>query len=103
MYNSWLWVMPNTGSSLRGNATVQIFTAWNVSKYGVISGPYFPAFGLNTGKYGPEKTSYLDTFHAVLRRKFAESSIIDFWPGFKHASVQSDLTHLMPLVSFHTH
>ena len=23
-------------------------TAWKVSKYGVISGPYFPAFGLNT-------------------------------------------------------
>ena len=29
------------------------------------SGPYFPVFGLNTGKYGPEKTPYLDTFHAV--------------------------------------
>ena len=43
------------------------------------SGPYFPAFGLNTerydkylcvfnpnaGKYGPEKTPYLDTSHAV--------------------------------------
>ena len=23
-------------------------TAWKVSKYGVISGPYFPVFGLNT-------------------------------------------------------
>ena len=51
-------------------------TAWKVSKYGVISGPYFPAFGLktgkslsifspNAGKYGPEITPYLDTFHAV--------------------------------------
>ena len=55
-------------------------TAWKVSKYGVFSGPYFPAFSLNTEryfvfsfsvfslnavKYGPEKTSYLDTFHAV--------------------------------------
>ena len=28
-------------------------TAWKVSKYGVFS-----------GKYGPEKTPYLDTFHA---------------------------------------
>ena len=38
--------------------------------------PCFPAFGLNTekyslfnpnaGKYGPEKTPYLDTFHAVM-------------------------------------
>ena len=47
-------------------------TAWKVSKYGVISGPYFPVFVLNTnlfsrntGKYGPEITPYLDTFHAV--------------------------------------
>ena len=47
-----------------------------MSRYGVLTGPYFPAFGLNTeryevfspnaGKYGPEKTPYLDTFHAVL-------------------------------------
>ena len=29
-------------------------TAWKVSKYAVISGPYFPVFGLNTGNYGPE-------------------------------------------------
>ena len=36
-----------------------------MSKYRVISGPYFPVFGLNTGKYGPEITPYLDTFHAV--------------------------------------
>ena len=53
-------------------------------KYGVFSGPYFPAFGLNkeryavrrdteylsifspnAGNYGPEKTPSLDTFHAV--------------------------------------
>ena len=36
-------------------------TVRKVSKYGVISGP----FGLNTGTYGPEATSYLDIFHAV--------------------------------------
>ena len=42
------------------------------------SGPYFPVFGLNTeicgvisafspntGKYGSEKTPYLDTFHTL--------------------------------------
>ena len=27
------------------------YTAWKVSKYGVFSGPYFPVFGLNTGRY----------------------------------------------------
>ena len=46
-----------------------------MSKYGVFSVPYFPVFGLkteiyevfspNTGKYGPEKTLYLGTFHAM--------------------------------------
>ena len=70
-------------------------TAGKVSKCGVFSGPSFPVFGLNTEiygvnlrmqseyrkrrtrkeisvfspntvKYGPEKTPYLDTFHAVL-------------------------------------
>ena len=34
------------------------------------SGPYFPVFSLNTGKYGPEKTPYLDTFHAVTIPKY---------------------------------
>ena len=42
-----------------------IVTASKLSKYGVISGPYFPVFSPNTGKYGPEITPYLDTFHAV--------------------------------------
>ena len=44
-----------------------ICTAWKVSKDGVISGPYFLVFSPNTGKCGPGKTPYLDTFHAVLR------------------------------------
>ena len=59
------------------------FTAWKVSKYGVISGPYFPAFGLITERYelslriqsecGKIRTwnnSYLDTFHAVINAYF---------------------------------
>ena len=52
-----------------------------MSKHGVISGPYFPVFGLNTersyltvfspntGKYEPEINLYLDTFHAVPLKK----------------------------------
>ena len=42
-----------------------IHTAWKVSKYGVISAPYFHVFSPNTGKCGPEITPDLDTFHAV--------------------------------------
>ena len=40
-------------------------TTWKVSKDGVISGQYFPVFSPNTGKYWPELTPYLDTFHVV--------------------------------------
>ena len=36
-----------------------------MSKYEVFSGLYFPVFSANTGKYGPEKTPYLNTFHEV--------------------------------------
>ena len=45
--------------------TDKSLNAWKVSKYGVISGPYFPVFGMNTEKYAPEITLYLDTLHAV--------------------------------------
>ena len=59
-----------------------------VSKYGFFSGPYFPVFG-------PEKTPYLDTFHAViispnlaifqgfyisyLKQKFSRTHIINYF------------------------
>ena len=43
-----------------------IFTAWKVSKYGVISNSYFPVFSPNTEKYGPEITLYFDTLHSVI-------------------------------------
>ena len=56
-----------------------IDTMWKVSKYGNFSGPYFPAFGLNTERYfvslhiqskfkkiRTRKTPYLDTIHAVI-------------------------------------
>ena len=36
-----------------------------MSEYRDFSGPYFTVFNPNTGKYGPEKTLYLGTFHAV--------------------------------------
>ena len=44
----------------------EVYIAWKVSKYRVFSGPHFPVFSPNTGKYGSEKTPYLDTFQAVL-------------------------------------
>ena len=38
------------------------FTVWKVSKYKVISGPYFPVIELNTDIYGPEKNSVFGHF-----------------------------------------
>ena len=35
------------------------------SKFQEIHFKTFPVFSPNTGKYGPEKTPYLETFHAV--------------------------------------
>ena len=46
-----------------------MYTAWKMFKNGVFVGGSFPAFWLNTGKYGPEKTLYLDAFHAVVYRR----------------------------------
>ena len=49
-------------------AVLKHFNIWSeaphVSKHGVISGPYFPVFGQNTGQYGPEITWYFDSYHA---------------------------------------
>ena len=43
------------------------YTAWKVSQYGVFSGPYFPAFGLNKERYG-----VLGHFSRSGRLQFAE-------------------------------
>ena len=37
------------------------------------SRPSFPVFGLNTGKHGPEKTPYLNTFHAVIFQTYKDN------------------------------
>ena len=40
----------------------EINTVRKASRQGVFSGPYFPVFGLNTEKYGPEKNSVFGHF-----------------------------------------
>ena len=45
-YTIWTWL-----KIYFTDATFLGYTAWKVSKYGVISGPYFPVFGLNTAIY----------------------------------------------------
>ena len=45
-----------------------------MSKYGVVSGPYFPAFGLNTEKY---EVSFV-TFRAVTNLR-TRIFVVDLW------------------------
>ena len=44
--NLYLWRMKKV-RNINEKINEKNFTAWKVSKYGVFSGPYFPAFGLN--------------------------------------------------------
>ena len=44
---------------------IYIHTAQKGSEYRVFLSKCFPVFSLNTGKYGPEKTPYLDSLYAV--------------------------------------
>ena len=79
----------------------QIFkatTVWRVFKNGVFSGPYFPVFGLNSGKFAPKKTPYLDTFQrvnlSVTRFSSVSESvrnILDFNSFAKKAKLQRKL------------
>ena len=51
-------------------------------KHCVFSGPYFPVFGLNTGKYEPEKTSYftqwikLENIHKIINSSWAPKNTV---------------------------
>ena len=66
------------GTVWRLGARIRL-TVWKVSKYGVISGPYFPVFGA-------EITSYLNTFHAVkffIRIKKC-GTVIHSYPAHPH-------------------
>ena len=73
-------MLPRSSFSENFPKTFFFYTVLKVSKYLVFSGKYFPVFGLNTEIYSgnlriqseyrkirTRKTSYLDTFHAVLR------------------------------------
>ena len=68
-------------------------TAWNLSRYGVFSSP-------NRGKYGSEKTPYLDTFHAVswLVEDLFDSTFLEIFSSvypmkMKHCTIDTQLIH----------
>ena len=54
------------------------FHCEKLSKSGAFSAPFFPVFGMNTGKFRTEKTPYLDIFHAVYTYYRLDSLSITF-------------------------
>ena len=62
------------------------FTAWNVSKYRVISGPYFPVFGLNTEIY--EVSLYIQSGYRKIwtsnNSVFGHFSSSDYAPNYEN-------------------
>ena len=74
-----------------------------MSKYGVISDPYFVLLAPNIGKYGPEITLYLDTFHAVqlfqnsmqIQRDLAVKTL---WKGMLKFRLTASLTLCLSIV-----
>ena len=73
-------------------------------KCGVIFGPYFPVFGLNTEvcgvnslnteKYGPEITPYLGIFHAVKQSQFSKLLELDYSVFIHTRNIQSLATEM---------
>ena len=61
---------------------------WKASKYGVISGPYFPVFELNTeiyvSKYGVISGLYFPAFGMNTERKMSKYGVISgpYFPSF---------------------
>ena len=89
-------------------------TARKVSKYGAFSGPYFPVFGLDTGKYGPEKLGIWTLFTQCKCRKklmllkylntiFICPSLQDFKPQTFYDSRFSNFTKAFTILNLFTH
>ena len=82
---------------MRTKLIVRIGAAWKVSKYGVISGPYFPVLALNTGKYGPEITPNLNTFQAVDCTDLVMATLInDKQSNIKHLCLIKQINLQLP-------
>ena len=68
------------------------------SEYGVFSGPYFPVFSPNTEKYEPEKTSHLDTFHAVIgSEKFSVTLLYRVSKAFRIFNGTSNIIEIVKM------
>ena len=68
--------------SRKWNWTNLSSTAWKVSKYGDLSGPYFPAFALNTEMYS-------EIPYSVRMRENADQKKLRIWTLFMQWSLEA--------------
>ena len=69
-----------------------------MSKNGVFFSPHFTVFSPNTGKYGPEKTLYLDTFHTSkfvikpyrMEKKYSSRTFLSGFPNKEWTHIETD-------------
>ena len=57
-------------------------SAWKVSRYGVISRPYFPVFGMNTEIYR------IQSEHGIILSRnnsvhFSHTTVVILWNGYR--------------------
>ena len=82
-------------NSKSSEARVFALTTWKMSKYGVISGPYFPVFG-------PEITKNIWTLHVVLKslRAGAGSFYVKNLPSWNNTNFTQYLSYIIAMKSF---
>ena len=64
---SWCIKIKNDNSGLHFS-TIGLALIEKSPNTNFFSGPNFPVFSPNTGKYEPEKTSYLNAFHDIVNK-----------------------------------
>ena len=72
-------------------STWAIDLVWKVSKYGVLSGPYFPAFGLNTERYSVSLHIQFNCGKIGTRKNsvfghFSRSGFFNYWDTVSNIS-----------------
>ena len=105
--------LKNTLQYTKNTLKYEKHTAWKISKYGVFLARIFPhsdwirrgtqylsIFSPNLGKYGPEKTPYSETFHAVTEnlKKQITLYLLLLWDSFLHWEKSSSLTFHLVMV-----
>ena len=92
MYNEKQKLTKLSGSSFTEKRSLHALIIKSFSKFPCVKSIQIRSFkyGLNAGKYRPEKTPYLDTFHAIFIKPFFKG----------RSSTFSEILYISQLVAF---